>query len=106
MNNRRILCFGKHDHLKSGWRPWSKYEKNIIHGDIMLSKDFKEFIELLNRHKVRYLVVGGYAPYIYFNGTTEEAFTFYKSVFGAEFEAVIHFRDFDGNLMGVPDTDT
>ncbi len=27
----------------------------------MLSKDFKEFIELLNKHKVRYLVVGGYA---------------------------------------------
>jgi len=27
----------------------------------MLSKDFKEFIGLLNEHKVRYLVVGGYA---------------------------------------------
>jgi hypothetical protein len=27
----------------------------------MLSKDFKEFIELLNGHDVRYLVVGGYA---------------------------------------------
>jgi hypothetical protein len=27
----------------------------------MLSKDFKEFIELLNIHSVRYLVVGGYA---------------------------------------------
>ena len=27
----------------------------------MLSKDFKEFIELLNKNKVRYLVVGGYA---------------------------------------------
>ncbi len=27
----------------------------------MLSKDFKEFIELLNNNKVRYLVVGGYA---------------------------------------------
>ena len=27
----------------------------------MLSKDFKEFIELLNENKVRYLVVGGYA---------------------------------------------
>ena len=27
----------------------------------MLSKDFKEFIELLNEHEVRYLVVGGYA---------------------------------------------
>jgi hypothetical protein len=27
----------------------------------MLSKDFKEFIELLNENKVGYLVVGGYA---------------------------------------------
>lgn len=27
----------------------------------MLSKDFKEFIELLNVHSVKYLVVGGYA---------------------------------------------
>ena len=28
---------------------------------MILSQDFKEFIELLNTHKVRYLVVGGYA---------------------------------------------
>ncbi len=27
----------------------------------MLNPDFKEFIKLLNEHKVRYLVVGGYA---------------------------------------------
>ena len=27
----------------------------------MLSKDFRKFIELLNEHDVRYLVVGGYA---------------------------------------------
>jgi hypothetical protein len=27
----------------------------------MLSKDFKEFIELLNENNIRYLVVGGYA---------------------------------------------
>ena len=27
----------------------------------MLSKDFKEFLELLNENKVKYLVVGGYA---------------------------------------------
>lgn len=26
-----------------------------------IAKDFEEFFELLNRHKVRYLVVGGYA---------------------------------------------
>ncbi len=27
----------------------------------MINKDFKEFIELLNKNKVKYLVVGGYA---------------------------------------------
>lgn len=27
----------------------------------MLDKDFREFIELLNAHSVRYLIVGGYA---------------------------------------------
>ena len=26
-----------------------------------LSQDFKEFIALLNKHRVRYLVIGGYA---------------------------------------------
>jgi hypothetical protein len=26
-----------------------------------LNQDFKEFIELLNNHKVKYMVVGGYA---------------------------------------------
>lgn len=28
---------------------------------MVISKDFKEFLELLNEHKVKYLVVGGYA---------------------------------------------
>jgi len=32
-------------------------------------------------------------PWINFNGNTEEAFTFYKSVFGGEFTKVIHFKD-------------
>lgn len=27
----------------------------------MLSQDFKEFVELLNKHSVRYLIIGGYA---------------------------------------------
>lgn len=27
----------------------------------MLSKDFREFLQLLNENKVKYLVVGGYA---------------------------------------------
>ncbi len=28
---------------------------------MLINKDFKEFIELLNRNKVKYLIVGGYA---------------------------------------------
>jgi len=31
----------------------------------MLSQDFKEFVELLNKNKVEYLIVGGYAVGIY-----------------------------------------
>ncbi len=44
-------------------------------------------------------------PYLNFDGNTEEAFTFYRSVFGGEFAAVIRFGDFDGNPMGVPEAD-
>ena len=32
-------------------------------------------------------------PYINFNGNAEEAFTFYKSVFGGEFAKIIRFKD-------------
>lgn len=32
-------------------------------------------------------------PYINFNGNAEEAFTFYKSVFGGEFGEIIRFKD-------------
>jgi PhnB protein len=32
-------------------------------------------------------------PYINFNGNAEEAFNFYKSVFGGEFEKIIRFKD-------------
>ena len=32
-------------------------------------------------------------PWINFNGNAEEAFTFYKSVFGGEFVKVIRFKD-------------
>jgi hypothetical protein len=37
-----------------------------MHGDTaMLSKDFIEFIALLNKNKIKYLVVGGYAVAIH-----------------------------------------
>jgi PhnB protein len=32
-------------------------------------------------------------PYINFNGNAEEAFTFYKSVFGGEFGTITRFKD-------------
>ncbi len=32
-------------------------------------------------------------PYIHFNGNAEEAFTFYKSVFGGEFAKVMRYKD-------------
>lgn len=32
-------------------------------------------------------------PHINFNGNAEEAFTFYKSVFGGEFTRVVRFKD-------------
>lgn len=32
-------------------------------------------------------------PYINFNGNAEEAFTFYKSVFGGEFGKIVRFKD-------------
>jgi PhnB protein len=33
-------------------------------------------------------------PYIHFNGNAEEAFTFYKSVFGGDFSVISRFKDF------------
>lgn len=35
-------------------------------------------------------------PWINFNGNAEEAFTFYKSVFGGTFTKIIRFRDLAG----------
>lgn len=32
-------------------------------------------------------------PYIHFNGNTEEAFNFYKSIFGGEFAEVMRYKD-------------
>lgn len=44
-------------------------------------------------------------PWINFNGNAEEAFTFYKSVFGGEFTKVIRFKDLASSEFPVPDTE-
>lgn len=40
-------------------------------------------------------------PHINFNGNAEEAFTFYKSVFGGEFTRIIRFKDISGPEFSV-----
>jgi PhnB protein len=42
-------------------------------------------------------------PHIHFNGNTEEAFLFYKSVFGGEFARVVRFKELTGNGFTFPD---
>ena len=44
-------------------------------------------------------------PYINFNGNAEEAFTFYKSVFGGEFTNIIRFKDLAGPEFPVPEAE-
>jgi PhnB protein len=40
-------------------------------------------------------------PYLNFQGNTEEAFNFYKSVFGGDFSSIVRFKEMpgDGNSM-------
>ncbi len=42
-------------------------------------------------------------PWINFNGNAEEAFTFYKSVFGGEFTKVVRFKDLSSAEYQVPE---
>jgi PhnB protein len=42
-------------------------------------------------------------PYLNFAGNTEEAFNFYRSIFGGEFLALVRFREFGENPMGIPE---
>jgi PhnB protein len=44
-------------------------------------------------------------PWINFNGNAEEAFSFYKSVFGGEFTKIIRFKDIANSEFQVPETD-
>ena len=42
-------------------------------------------------------------PWINFNGNAEEAFTFYKSIFGGEFTKIIRFKDLASAEFPVPE---
>ncbi len=43
--------------------------------------------------------------YLNFAGNTEEAFEFYRSVFGGEFVSVVRFKDMPMEGVEIPDTD-
>jgi PhnB protein len=42
-------------------------------------------------------------PHINFNGNAEEAFLFYKSVFGGEFSRIVRFKELSGPDFPVPE---
>ncbi len=44
-------------------------------------------------------------PWINFNGNAEEAFTFYRSVFGGEFTKIIRFKDLANDEFQVPENE-
>ena len=44
-------------------------------------------------------------PYINFNGNAEEAFNFYKSVFGGEFDTIVRFKDLESSEFPIPEED-
>ena len=44
-------------------------------------------------------------PHINFNGNAEEAFTFYKSVFGGEFAKIMRFKDISSPEFPVKEND-
>ncbi len=44
-------------------------------------------------------------PYINFNGNAEEAFNFYKSVFGGEFSSLVRFKDLENTGIHASEND-
>jgi PhnB protein len=44
-------------------------------------------------------------PHINFNGNAEEAFNFYKSVFGGEFARIIRFKEISSSEFPVPENE-
>lgn len=44
-------------------------------------------------------------PWINFNGNAEEAFSFYKSVFGGEFSKIVRFKDLASDEFPIADDD-
>jgi PhnB protein len=44
-------------------------------------------------------------PHLHFNGNTEEAFLFYKSIFGGEFSRLVRYSEMTGMGYSFPETE-
>lgn len=44
-------------------------------------------------------------PYIHFNGNAEEAFTFYKSIFGGDFSKISRYKDISSEQYPISEND-
>ncbi|WP_461451821.1 VOC family protein [Mucilaginibacter sp.] len=44
-------------------------------------------------------------PWINFNGNAEEAFTFYRSVFGGEFTKIVRFKELSSEEFPIPENE-
>lgn len=44
--------------------------------------------------------MASFTPYLHFNGNCEEAFTFYKSVLGGQYNSLMRYKDIPGDTSG------
>ena len=61
------------------------------HGRLIISES--KLFSIKNQLQFKLKKMKAVNPYLNFNGNTEEAFNFYKSVFGGEFAMVMRFKD-------------
>lgn len=58
-----------------------------------------------SKHKNQLNNMASINPYIHFNGNAEEAFTFYKTVFGGEFAKFMRYKDLSSPEYPIPEND-
>ena len=66
-----------------------------------MNKEFRAGNKQLTKDNILALI----NPHINFNGNAEEAFSFYRSVFGGEFTKIIRFKDISSAEFPVPENE-
>lgn len=55
----------------------------------------------VSNQNLKKIIMAAINPHVNFNGNAEEAFNFYKSVFGGEFTQIVRFKDLKGAGMPI-----